>query len=297
MTRFVGWLRKNADGFFALLLALTVGLLGVLDVLGAEKVGAATLLILALIAATLLRDRYLSLREVSKNRMVSLLNGIEIGQAHATARRNTEIWWFKGGTGTYLRASTLPICVETARREQRPLRMQLEILDPADEPLCKTYAQFRSSLAPAPDRTGETWTTDRTRKEAFATVLAACWYRQRFTFLTVEIGLSKVMSTFRWDLSSSCVIMTQDNANTPALMFEQDKPHYRDFSRDLVSSFKQTRKVQLSLADDLVFSDEPTIEETKKLFSVLDLPLPASFSDRDVADIVRKALRPRNPYE
>ena len=60
---------------------------------------------------------------------------------------------------------------------------------------------------PGPDRTGEAWTPQRTRKEAFATILAACWYRQRFTFLLIEVGLSKVMTTFRWDLSSNWVIM------------------------------------------------------------------------------------------
>lgn len=297
MTRFLTWLRTNVDGFFALVIALAVGLLGVLDVVGATEVSAAILLILALLAATLLRDRQLSARAVRDASAVKLLSGAEIGQAHAEARAGTEHWAFKGGTGTYVRAVTLPDCVEHARRQQRPLRVQLEILDPTNENLCKTYAQFRSSLVPTADRTGETWTLDRTRKESYATVLAACWYRQRFTFLTIEIGLSSVMTTFRWDLSSSCVIMTQDNPNTPALLFEKDRPHYRDFSRELVASFKQTRRVPLDRADDLTLGDEPTVEETRKLFALLELDLPTSFTDRDVADVVRKAIRPKNPYD
>jgi hypothetical protein len=297
VSRFLNWLRVNVDGFFALVIALAVGLLGVLDVVGASEVSAAILLILALIAATLLRDRQLAARAVRETNAVKLLSGAAIGQAHAQARRSTEQWQFKGGTGTYTRAVTLPECVATARSEQRPLRMQLEIIDPTDEELCKTYAQFRSSLAPRADRTGETWTTDRTRKESFATILAACWYRQRFTFLTIEVGLSPVMTTFRWDLSSHCVIMTQDNPNTPALLFEKDKPHYRDFSRELVASFQQTRRVPLDRAGELNLSDEPTVEETRKLFALLELDLPQSFSDRDVTDIVRKAIQPRNPYD
>jgi hypothetical protein len=298
MARFVAWLRTNVDGFFALVIAVAVGLLGVLDVIGATEVNAAILLILALIATTLLRDRQLAARELNRNRMVTPLTGIEISGAHAGARRSTELWMFKGGTGTYLRASTLPTCVENARREQRPLRMQLEIIDPTDEALCKTYADFRSSLMVRPeDRTGEPWTLERTRKESFATVLAASWYRQRFPFLMVEVGLSRVMTTFRWDLSSSCVIMTQDNANTPALLFGKDKPHYRDFSRELVASFKQARQVRLDQADGFELSGEPTVLETRKLFALLELDLPNSFSDPDITDIVDKALRPRNPYE
>ncbi|MFE9576485.1 hypothetical protein ACFYO1_08900 [Nocardia sp. NPDC006044] len=296
MARLLIWLRNNVDGVVALVLAVVVGLLAVLDVISVDNVNAAVLLVLALLATTLLRDRHLSSKAMRDANSVQLLYGPEIGHAHTLARRGTEQWIFKGGTGTYIRAVTLRECVENARREQRPLRVQLEILDPTDETLCKTYAQFRSSLSPEADRTGEMWTTERTRKEAFATVLAACWYRQRFTFLTIDVGLSTVMTTFRWDLSSSCVIVTQDNPNTPALMFERDKPYYRDFNRELVASFKQTRQVPLSRSEELPLSDEPSVDQVRGLFEALSLELPAAFTDRDVADIVRRALQPRNPY-
>ncbi|WP_433655981.1 hypothetical protein ACQPW1_33540 [Nocardia sp. CA-128927] len=296
MARWLIWLRNNVDGVVALVLAVTVGLLAVIDVIPVDNVNAAMLLVLALLATTLLRDRHLSAKAMRDANSVQLLSGPEIGHALTLSRRGTEQWIFKGGTGTYIRAVTLRECVENARREQRPLRMQLEILDPTNEVLCKTYAQYRSSLSPEADRTGELWTTERTRKEAFATVLAACWYRQRFTFLTIDVGLSTVMTTFRWDLSSSCVIVTQDNPNTPALMFERDKPHYRDFNRELVASFKQTRQVPLSRSEELQLSDEPTVDQVRSLFQILSLELPAAFTDRDVADIVRRALQPRNPY-
>ncbi|WP_069166055.1 hypothetical protein [Nocardia altamirensis] len=296
MARLLIWFRNNVDGSFAVILAITVGLLQFLDVIGTDQVNAAMLLVLGLVAITLLRDRHLSAKAVRDASSVHLLYGPEIGHAHTLARRGTEQWIFKGGTGTYIRAVTLRECVENARREQRPLRVQLEILDPANELLCKTYAQFRSSLSPEADRTGEQWTTDRTRKEAFATILAACWYRQRFTFLTIDVGLSSVMTTFRWDLSSSCVIVTQDNPNTPAMMFERDKPYYRDYNRELVASFKQTRQVPLSRSEELPLADEPSVDQVRGLFTALGMELPTAFTDRDVADIVRRALQPRNPY-
>jgi hypothetical protein len=44
-------------------------------------------------------------------------------------------------------------------------------------------------------------------------------------------------------------------------------------------------------------SDEPSVDETRRLFALLDLDLPGTFTDRDVADIVRKAIRPKNPYD
>jgi hypothetical protein len=296
MASLIRWLKRNADGVIALLIAVTVGGLAVVEVLGTDQVNAAILLVLALLAATLLKDRQSAANTLRDATAVQQLGGAEVGQRHAESHRQTDQWMFKGGTGTYLRAVTLRECVESARRERRPLRMQLEIIDPTDEPLCTAYAEFRSSLTPGPDGTGESWTVDRTRKESFATVLAACWYRQRFTFLTIEVGLSKVMTTFRWDLSSHSVIMTQDDPAGPALMFAKGKPYYSAYSRELVASFKQTRRVHLDQVAELPLGDEPTVEEARKLFATLELELPRSFSDRDVSDVIGKALRAKNPY-
>ena len=296
MGRFTRWLRDNADGSLALVIAATVGLLAILDVLGTDQVNAAILLTLALIAATLLRDRKLAARAFADSAAVRLINGPEVGRVHTEAHRDTELWMFKGGTGTYLRAVTIKACVESARRAQRPVRMQVEIIDPTNEQLCHLYAQYRSSLAPGPDRTGELWTLDRTRKESFATILAACWYRQRFTFLKIEVGLSKVMTTFRWDLSSQWVVITQEDPAAPALLFEKGKPHYRGYSRELVASFEQARAVDIARAKELQLSEEPSVEETRKLFELLELDLPSSFTDRDVVDLIRRAIRPKNPY-
>jgi hypothetical protein len=301
MARFVRWLRGNAEAVLALLVALTIGVLHLFDVfndaLGPQVIGGATLLVLGLIAVALLRDRNIAVKALGEASAVRVLYGHQVGVAHAEARRGTEQWIFKGGTGTYLRAVTLPECVANARREKRPLRVQLEIIDPTDEELCKAYAQFRSSLTPGPDGTGEPWTPQRTRKESFATILAACWYRQRFTFLTVEVGLSRTMTTFRWDQSSRYVIMTQEDPAGPALLFDRDKPYYQAYSRELVASFKQARRVRIDKADDLPLSDEPTVDEARKLFLTVGLELPGSFTDRDVTDLIRRSLQARNPYQ
>jgi hypothetical protein len=299
MARFTRWLRRNIDAVLALLISVVVGALALVDVLGIrqEQVNAAILLVLALLAVTLLGDRRSAAQALNNASAVRMLSGLEVSQAHAQARQATEHWIFKGGTGTYLRAVTLKECIDNARREKRLLRVQLEILDPTDEALCKSYAQFRSSLASRPDGTGEEWTLDRTRKESFATILAACWYRQRSaSFLTIEVGLSRVMTTFRWDISSRCVIMTQEDPAAQALMFEKGKPYYDAYSRELVSSFKQAKRVHLDNIGELQLSDEPTIEETLSLFTLLELELPSSFSERDIADVIRKAVRAKNPY-
>ena len=46
----------------------------------------------------------------------------------------------------------------------------------------------------------------------------------------------------------------------------------------------------------LTLADEPSIDETRKLFTEPDLPLPRAFTDRNVAEIVSKAIQAKNPY-
>src|SRR5258708_1313472 len=55
MARFVRWFKSNADGVVALVTAVVIAVLGVLDILGTNQVSAAILLTLALLAPTLLR--------------------------------------------------------------------------------------------------------------------------------------------------------------------------------------------------------------------------------------------------
>jgi len=174
--------------------------------------------------------------------------------------------------------------------------MQVEIIDPANEKVCEDYAQFRRSLSDQPDATGEIWTVERTRKESYATVLAACWYWQRFSFLTIEVGLSSVMTTFRWDMTPHRLIITQEDPQFPAMMLEPGRYYYEFYSRELMASLRQSRQVPISQLDRTTLSDEPTVDEARKLFVELDLPIPRSFTDRDVAEIIGKALQAKNPY-
>ncbi len=335
MARFVSWLGRNADGLIALLLAVCIGVLGLADVVGTDQVSEATLLILAVMAVVLLRDRLhgrsveREVKQVLHDTSATLeliperlaevrtmeetvarmraateelagfrvLHGWEVAKALEEARKTTGTWMFKGGTGTYIRAVTLPECVAAARREARPVEMRLEIIDPTNEDACGRYARFRTALAAGPDGIGEIWTLDRTRKEAFATIVAACWYRQQYDLLDIDVRLSSVVTTFRWDLSSSCIIITQEDPHVPALLFNRGTSYYDRWSTELRSSFAQARQVVVADAARAVqLSDEPTAEMVRNLFVQLKLPLPKAFSDGDISQIIQKAIQAVNPY-
>jgi hypothetical protein len=336
MAKMLAWAVRNVDGAVALVLAIAVAALGLLNVVNQFLVESATLLILAVLAEVVMRERWRrtqvereirdglvettavleALRDplddlsqagqvvtqarsaLARLSMVEVLTGADVRAALADARAHTDRWHFKGGTGTYLRAVTLPECVENARRRKGRLQVRVEILDPTDEAVCRRYAEFRTALSPdRPDGTGERWTLDRTRKEAFATVLAACWYKQRNGLLDLELRLSGVMSTFRYDLSSRCIVLTQEDPSAPALRIGAGTFYYERWSTELVASLEQARAVPVGSDRQVRLSARPTVDETRRLLDGVGTPLPRSFTDRDVTDIVQKAIEPRNPYE
>jgi hypothetical protein len=336
MRTVLAWAGKNVDSSIALVLALTAASLGLLNVVKQDLVASATLLILALLAEVLLRERWqrnrveaevrdglqrtdLALADLPRRlddlagiaevmtqtraalarlSMVQVLIGTDVRAALADARRHTDRWHFKGGTGTYIRAVTLPECINNARQRKGRLTIRLEIIDPTNADACERYAEFRSSLSPGrPDGTGERWTPDRTRKESFATILAAIWHKQRNGLLDIDVRLSPVMTTFRWDLSSQSLILTQEDPSAPALRIEEGTFYYDRWSTELMASLEQARRVPIEAAKQATLSDRPTIEETRRLFDAAGVSLPRTFGDRDIADIVQKAIQPRNPYE
>lgn len=321
----VRWLGRNVDGVVAL---LVVGVITAVDIfwdIPPDKISKATIFVLGVVVVAMLRDRTRNeeaekhileagktlpafaggmgrldalggqvdglTRAVNELTMVRALTWPEVSLALAEARRDTDRWVFRGGTGTYIRAVTLPEIIANARRERRALLVRLEIIDPMNEEACRSYVRFRKAL------TGETeWTFDRTRREALATVLAACYHRQRFDLLDIEVGLSQGMPTLRWDLSARHLVITQEGPG-PALLVESGKLMYDYFNTELRKSLEQARRVPIELARDIQLSDEPTDAEVRRLFSVLNLALPRSFTATDVADIVRRALHAKNDYD
>ncbi|MCK9902777.1 hypothetical protein CC117_00225 [Parafrankia colletiae] len=334
MGRLGGWLGRYAESLISLAVAFVVAILSLVDVLDVDAVNSSILLVLALLAAAVLRDRAhgetveralsasrqhldevltpltpqvarlngvghtlelarVALDETLKIRVIS---GTEVTDALAEARADTREWMFKGGTGTYMRAVTLPSCVEAARRGRRELKMSVEIIDPTDRLVCERYARFRRDMSPGPDGTGQEWTFRRTRNEAYAMILAAAWYEQRFNLLDIDVRLSPVMTTFRWDLSSHCLIITQDDPGAASTLIRRGGRQYDSWRIELRKSLDQARRVPMELADQAPLSEEPRIGEARALLDCLAVPLPAGLPDVEVEDIIDRAIRARNPY-
>jgi hypothetical protein len=329
-------LAEYGDAVVALLLAVLFGLFGSLGLVSQTVTGGGILSTLAILAIVILRDRVNKVsfdREIrsstNQSRQVlgtlpdrlsridtladsiSELRGLVEGSAtvrtlrgeeaveaaHREARQTTDRWFFKGGTGTYTRAVTLPRCVETARRERRALEFRIEIIDPTSVEVCDRYENFRRSVSPLPDGTGETWYPGRARLESYATIVASCWYRQRFRLLDIKVGLTTILSTFRYDMSSAYVIVTQDDPRFPALLVPRSKSLYDAYGIELRTSFQQARRVPLERADRIVLSAEPTAQEVRVLLETLELPPAPPLTPAEADLVVQKAIHAKNPYQ
>ncbi|MFD0395535.1 hypothetical protein ACFQ3Z_39275 [Streptomyces nogalater] len=100
--------------------------------------------------------------------------------------------------------------------------MKIDIVNPADDRVCEAYARFRRTFGHRDEADPFTeWTTERTRKESYATVVAAAWHRQRLDTLEIDVHLSSVAPTLRFDLSDTCLIITQDDPRRVSLYVER----------------------------------------------------------------------------
>ncbi|MEV6678789.1 hypothetical protein AB0N09_18305 [Streptomyces erythrochromogenes] len=305
LERFVAWVLRNADVVVALCVAMAVGFLDIFgDVVSDDVSSGATLVVLGLLATGSIVERVrrpASIHEaLSGTRqaledlaMVRSLSGNEVGEALRKARQHTNLWYFKGGTGTYLRAVTLPLCVAAAKEQRSQLNVKIDIVNPADERACAAYARFRQMFG-GQRRGDEVWTTDRVRRESYATVLAACWYQRQLTTLEISVHLSSAVPTLRFDLSETCLVITQDDQSRVNLLVERGQPLYDYYVTELHQSREQATVLDLRVASPL--GQEPTVDEVRTLFDDLGLPLPRVFTDSDIGKIIEKALHAEDPY-
>lgn len=118
MWRILRLVAVNIDIVSALLLSVAFGIFDVVGVVSASVMNGVIVLTLAALATSMLHNRLrvgssdASIQqELSKwfgHEPIRILRGTEITKALAEARENADYWEFRGGTGWYIRAVTLP---------------------------------------------------------------------------------------------------------------------------------------------------------------------------------------------
>ncbi|RJL34347.1 hypothetical protein [Bailinhaonella thermotolerans] len=334
MRKWFSRIRDQVDNYLALTLAVVFSVLGLLNLSDAEVMGNAMLATLAVLAFSMIRDRArrneereaegAALRETADRLgkgLVTLrrleeavtrfddvrgaLAGVAelevvtgeraIAAAFEAAREHTDFWEFKGGTGTYLRARTLPELAMRARRRNQPIKVRVDILDPSDIGVCSGYAAFNAAHELSSPG-GEPWDVRLVRLNCYATVLAACWY-WRHSPLEVELGLSSTWSSQRFDVSATCMLTTVCGNGWPAYRLPAEGRLHADYRTALAVAFRQARTLPIKDAAGVPLALSPAPDEVPGLFARLGLDLDPAFGGDEVKRIVHLAVSARNPYD
>lgn len=307
------FLKAQWDTLITAVVALVLALLSAVNVLGDRPIRAAILAVLALLCVTIVKDRMaraadaVHVQEIlarthsidDQLRLVTDVKAVpprHIGRQFAVAWASATRWRFKGGTGTYLRAKTLP---ELARRPgARVSDVWIEVIAPDDVGVCETYGNhrrqqpWRSSSSDWSSTVGgqiAPWSTRDVRIEAYATVIAAIWYSAH-TRATAHLALSATMSTFRFDLWDEFVMITNEDPLGRGMMITKGSSFFASIERELRTSFDQAREIDVRTVQ--LPRQQITADDVRRALTSLDgLRRDDAFLTNDVCDeIALKAI-------
>jgi hypothetical protein len=227
--------------------------------------------------------------EVARKANMSSIEPKEISMLLAAAIQPTEKWWFRGGTGRFLRAVTLPKMAELTRNSSSTRELHVQLIDPTELGVCQEYAAYRSGLHSA-SSDKEQWTQERVRKEIYATLLSLFLKAKEYPLLRIQITLLRSFSSFRLDLSSKYVILTKEDPQAPGVRCDNGSYFYSAYTDDLVLTAKQGRPIAVK-----PFNSDLSVESVRHHFAELQL-VGDGIEDELLLSVLETTKVARNPY-
>ena len=169
---------------------------------------------------------------------------------HSEALAVTDQWLHLGHIGRWVRTEAIAGLRESARLRGRKGRVELIILDPREESLCRSYAEYRDVLA-YDDR--DISSVEDVKLELIATLIH-CIRASTDPRLDVELYFRSDLDFVRLDISSSVVFRTLVDPRNVAIV-HHDIPEERrhSFFDAAVLSFDQAKgaaqKIDLASVD------------------------------------------------
>lgn len=204
--------------------------------------------------------------------------------------RDTDEYWFAGGTGRFTRSKTIPKLANDARFSNFSKKIVLILINPNNENVCTNYVKYRNRI-----RSGikTNWDTKKLKKELFATIVSAYSWKREQPLLDLTIGLIDHYSMFRIDLSTKLVVITKEDTSEPALMCEKDTFFFKSYLEDLRLSLNQSQI--LNEKEEGISFNELDGEKIRDFITSLGLETSILEDDdfKEIAEIVKKG---ENPY-
>jgi hypothetical protein len=204
--------------------------------------------------------------------------------------RDTDEYWFAGGTGRFTRSKTIPKLATDARFSNFSKKIVLILINPDNDIVCKNYVNYRNRV-----RSGikENWELKKLKKEIFATVLSAYSWKREQPLLDLTIGLINHYSMFRIDLSTKLLVITKEDTSEPALMCEKDTFFFKSYLEDLRLSLSQSQILNVNV-EGILFN-ELNGEKIRNFLTSLRLDI-SILDGEDLNDIAEMVKKGENPY-
>lgn len=194
----------------------------------------------------------------------------DIGQALRAIASSAMDYKIFVRTGRHFRAEILPILVHRARETRIPIQLDVILLDFRDDEVCEKYATYRKVSS----FDHNLWNKTYVQKEVLASIIELNKLAiENRGLLKIRLYLSKRLSTFRIEGSSSEILVTREDPKDMASRYVRSHRNFSAFATELnwvcddsfsVSS-DSSNLLPVILSD--VFSEHAAIEELEGLAS------------------------------
>lgn len=174
---------------------------------------------------------------------ISVIEPKEINQLLKQNTFSTKKWIYKGTCGRFTRAMTLPILAKYAREDSLGRTIDIYLLNPLNERLCKDYAIYRSGLKSG---SKQNWTQKIVQEEILASTISALKYSKCEPLLDVRLFYLDTFSSFRFDISDEVAVVTKEDPMASALSASKGSYFYDSYLEDIRVISKHSQKIDLS---------------------------------------------------
>lgn len=159
--------------------------------------------------------------------------------------KEAESWYYCGNTASWNRVSTVPKLAKDARKNNQERGITLVLLNPMNDALCKQYADYRNKVRTAL-ASSKVWDADQVRIEILTTIVECARTKQKHPLLKIEIYLRDWFTTFRYDFSQKCLLITREDNEQPAIEIEAGSTFYGIYKQEMSEIQTQCKQLVLT---------------------------------------------------
>lgn len=238
----------------------------------------------------ILINQYRSFAREQTERDAQVLPDPLVGGRLTDMLRDAAHWRFRGGTGSFLRTSTLPTLAKKSRRDGRRIVVHVELINPANNEACAAYVRYRVAADPYAKSGGREWSARYVQCEIAASIVAAT-FQAASSQLSVQFAFSNTAYALRYDVSDTQAVITSAYKSFPAMAIRKKCRLFSSIVTDLELSF-ETAPMHLEIDTTMGKKDVSPGREADFVGAVLrNLPSELALSDFTEDELEAIAVR------